>query len=85
MDRSAALQCGVGLAPGESIGIVAFLGQCASADEARALVERYRQADPDAVLREVTEHWDRALGSVQVKTPDLSLISIFEPTRLRRN
>ncbi|WP_448132106.1 GH36-type glycosyl hydrolase domain-containing protein [Stutzerimonas chloritidismutans] len=73
MDPCAALQCGVQLAPGESVEIVAFLGQCASADEARALVERYRQADLDAVLREVTDHWHRALGSVQVKTPDRAM------------
>ncbi|MCQ4262116.1 glycosyl transferase [Stutzerimonas stutzeri] len=73
MDPCAALQCMVELAPGESVEIVAFLGQCASADEARALVERYRQADLDAVLQEVTDHWRRALGSVQVKTPDRAM------------
>ena len=45
MDPCAALQCGVQLAPGESVEIVAFLGQCASADEARALVERLELTD----------------------------------------
>ncbi|MCQ4240595.1 GH36-type glycosyl hydrolase domain-containing protein [Stutzerimonas stutzeri] len=73
MDPCAALQCSIELAPGESIEIVAFLGQCASAEEAQALVERYRQADLDSVLREVTDHWRHALGSVQVKTPDRAM------------
>ncbi|AHL76298.1 glycosyl transferase [Stutzerimonas stutzeri] len=73
MDPCAALQCIVELAPGESIEVVAFLGQCASPDEALALVERYRQIDLDAVLQEVTEHWRTALGSVQVKTPDRAM------------
>ena len=40
--------------------IVFFLGQAATADEARALIARYRAADLDAVLREVAAHWDDA-------------------------
>ena len=41
--------------------------------EARALIERYRAADLDAVLREVTDYWDETLGTVQVKTPDRAM------------
>ncbi|OCX91443.1 MAG: glycosyl transferase [Pseudomonas sp. CO183] len=73
MDPCAALQTRVELAAGESIEIIAFIGQCPSADAARALVERYRQTDLDAVLLEVTEHWRSALGAVQVKTPDRAM------------
>jgi len=73
MDPCSALQTSVELAAGESIEIVAFIGQCPSAEAARALVERYRQADLDAVLLEVTEHWRTAVGAIQVKTPDRTM------------
>ena len=73
LDPCAALQCSVELAAGESIEIVAFLGQCASVNKACALVKRYRQIDLDAVLQEVTDHWRGVLGSVQVKTPDRAM------------
>ena len=46
------------LPPGETVEVVFFLGQAASAEEARALIARYRAADLDAVLAEV----DRLLG-----------------------
>ncbi len=73
LDPCAALSTVVEIAPGEMIEIVSFLGQCASAEEASALVARYREADLDAVLRQVGEHWDTMLGSVQVKTPDRAM------------
>ena len=40
----------VELASGETVEVVFFLGQCESADEARELITRYRDADLDAVL-----------------------------------
>ena len=40
---------------------------------ARELVRRYRAADLDAVLAEVTRFWDGTLGAIQVKTPDRSM------------
>jgi cyclic beta-1,2-glucan synthetase len=67
------LQCQVELAAGETIEIVAFLGQCATSDEASALIARYRVADLDAVLAEVTGHWAALTGSVQIKTPDRAM------------
>ena len=50
-----------------------MLGEEASYAAAVALIERYRAADLDAVLKEVTDFWDRTLGVVQVKTPDRSM------------
>jgi cyclic beta-1,2-glucan synthetase len=72
-DPCAALQSVVELDAGETIEIVSFLGQCGSADAARALIARYREADLDAVLKEVTDNWATLLGAVQVKTPDRAM------------
>ena len=48
-------------------------GNARSAEEARELIERYRKADLDAVLAEVTSYWQTVLGTVQVKTPDRAM------------
>ena len=37
------------------------------------LIARYRDADLDEVLKEVTDNWERLLGVVQVKTPDRAM------------
>ncbi|MGH8706654.1 MAG: GH36-type glycosyl hydrolase domain-containing protein, partial [Burkholderiales bacterium] len=73
LDPCAVLQAPVELEPGGSVEIVFFLGQAASELEARSLVARYRAADLDAVLREVTAYWDDLLGTIQVKTPERSM------------
>jgi cyclic beta-1,2-glucan synthetase len=73
LDPCCALRAYVELAPGETVEVVSFLGQAATATEAQALLIRYRSADLDAVLRTVAQSWDDVLGVVQVKTPDRSL------------
>ena len=73
LDPCAALQTVVELGIGESVEVVSFIGQCGSAEEVRALIARYRQADLDAALASVTAHWDTVLGTVQVKTPDRAM------------
>ncbi|WP_310496602.1 GH36-type glycosyl hydrolase domain-containing protein [Sandarakinorhabdus sp.] len=73
LDPCAALQVQVRLEPGASTEIVCFLGQAASAADARALLAKYRVADQDAVLAEVKDQWDDTLGTVQVTTPDRAL------------
>ena len=72
-DPCAALQCELELGVGQTIEVVAFIGQCGSVDEARALIARYRESDLDAVLDEVREHWRSVLETVQVKTPDRAM------------
>jgi cyclic beta-1,2-glucan synthetase len=52
------------------IELVFFLGEAASAEDARILIERYRTADLDAVRSEVDRFWEKVLGAVQVRTPD---------------
>jgi len=73
LDPCGALQTEIGLLPGEETEIVFLLGETATRAEALTLVARYRAIDLDAVLSAVTEHWDHALGAVQVKTPDRSM------------
>ena len=73
LDPCTALQQVVDIGVGETIDVVSFIGQCGSTDEARVLVARYREADLDAVLDEVTNHWATVLGAIQVKTPDRAM------------
>ncbi|WP_292051552.1 glucoamylase family protein [Martelella sp.] len=73
LDPCAALQRTIVLSPGETMEIVSFLGESGSADEARDLLKRYREADLDAVLKEVTDHWSDLLQTVQVRTPDRAM------------
>jgi len=73
LDPCAALATSVELGAGETAEIVWLVGQCGSVDDARALIVRYRDADLDAVLAKVTDHWETLLGTVQVKTPDRAM------------
>ena len=73
LDPCCALRSYVELAAEQTVEVVFFLGQAASAPEAQALLARYRALDLDAVLGSVVQHWDDVLGMVQVKTPDRSL------------
>ena len=72
-DPCAVLSRDVALAPGQSVEVVFLLGQGGSAEAARGLIERYRAADLDAVLGQVTDHWAEVLGAVQVTTPDRAM------------
>jgi cyclic beta-1,2-glucan synthetase len=72
-DPCAALRRPVRLGPGEEIEVVFLLGEGDDAQEARALVERYRRADPEEVLEEVRTRWDDVLATVQVDVPDASM------------
>jgi cyclic beta-1,2-glucan synthetase len=73
LDPCAALRRSVALPPNARVEIVFFLGEAGSAQDASALIARYRNADLDGVLSEVRRHWDAVLGAVQVKTPDRAM------------
>ncbi|SDI48699.1 GH36-type glycosyl hydrolase domain-containing protein [Pseudomonas panipatensis] len=73
LDPCAALQCEVELGIGESVEVLALLGQAGSAEEARTLLLRYRMADLDALLEAVRRHWHGLLGAIQVRTPDRAM------------
>jgi cyclic beta-1,2-glucan synthetase len=70
LDPCAALQASIELTPGASAEIVFFLGQTENKEQARQLVGRYRTANLNAVLAEVTGQWDSLLNTVQITTPD---------------
>jgi cyclic beta-1,2-glucan synthetase len=73
LDPCAALQTTLELRPGAGAEIVFFLGQAENRDEVRKLLNRFRSANLDDVLRDTTRRWDDMLGTVQVKTPDPSM------------
>ncbi len=72
-DACGALQAQVEVGANSSIELAFFLGEAASAEEARSLIHQYRSADLGTVLEEVGSHWEGLLGAVKVKTPDRSL------------
>ncbi|HEX3395558.1 MAG TPA: hypothetical protein VHS76_02585 [Steroidobacteraceae bacterium] len=73
LDPCGAMQTKIGLKPGEALELTLFLGEEVSAEAAVALVDRYRSADLDALLKNVADFWDRTLSVIQVKTPDRSM------------
>ncbi len=72
-DPCAALQQSIELAPGEIAEVAFFLGAAHDAEAATALISKYRAADLNKALDDVTAFWDEILGKVQVKTPDRSM------------
>jgi cyclic beta-1,2-glucan synthetase len=73
LDPCGVMQTKITLRPGEATELRFLLGEEASSAAAVALIERYRSIDLDAVLKEVSNFWDGALGVIQVKTPDRSM------------
>ena len=73
LDPCAALQTRVELEPAAQIDIVFALGDADSCTQAQMLVEKYRAADVDAVVREARALWDEVLDTVQVRTPDRAM------------
>jgi cyclic beta-1,2-glucan glucanotransferase len=73
LDPCATLQTQLEVRPGGRAEIVFFLGQGESREHARELISRYRAADLDGVLQEVTRRWDDMLGTVRITTPERSM------------
>jgi cyclic beta-1,2-glucan synthetase len=70
LDPCAALQTSIELRPGTTAEVLFFLGQAENREQARELLSRYRTADLDAILSEVTGQWDNFLDTVQISTPE---------------
>ena len=73
LDPCAALQRRIVLAPGQQAEVVVLLGQCSTAERARALIVATRAKDPEVSLSAVRQGWSDLLGTVQVKTPDRAM------------
>jgi cyclic beta-1,2-glucan synthetase len=74
LDPCGAVQVNVGLADGEAREIVFRLGVGRNANDAAALVQRFRGSlAARNALEAVWLHWNHTLGAVQVETPDASL------------
>ena len=72
-DPCAVLQTKIELKAQARVELSVFLGQAADRESARALIRKYREANLNDQLRRVTDHWDRILGKLQIKTPDRSM------------
>lgn len=74
LDPCAAMQAQIELAPGESRQIVILLGEAENADQARALVSRFKQvSEVNQAFESVISHWDNLLGAIEVRTPDSAM------------
>jgi cyclic beta-1,2-glucan synthetase len=73
LDPCAALQVSIELKAGECTDIVWLLGQADDRDQVRQLLTRYRDADVNALVQEVTRRWDDVLGAVQIRTPERAM------------
>ena len=73
LDPCAALQRRLAIPPGETAEVVFLIGQTATEDAARALIDQMRSADLDAALDKVKRHWVEVLGAVQIASPDRSM------------
>ncbi len=74
LDPCAAIQVPIELAKGEEREIIFRLGSGKDADEANALVNRFRGSSAArGSLEAVWHYWNHTLGAVQVETPDQSL------------
>ncbi|MEA2627490.1 MAG: hypothetical protein QOD06_3535, partial [Candidatus Binatota bacterium] len=73
MDPCACLQAVIELPPSGRTEILFLLGEAATTEEARVLIDRHRATDVDALLSAVRSRWDDLLGALEVTTPDRSL------------
>ncbi len=74
LDPCAAIQVAFDLDEGEEREIIFTLGVGREANEASALVRRFRGSyAAHGALEAVWQHWKHALGAVQVETPDHSI------------
>jgi cellobiose phosphorylase len=73
LDPCAAVQVMVQIDPGQTAEIIFLLGQADDEEQARALVDQFRDpANVEAAFQETRQWWDRLLSTVEVETPELS-------------
>ncbi len=70
-DPCAAYQAHLDIGPGETHETIFILGQGRNRDDAKQLIEKWREPDKaQQALADVRALWDQRLTAVQVKTPD---------------
>jgi cyclic beta-1,2-glucan synthetase len=73
-DPCGAIRVHLTLEPSESRVVIGQLGDATGADDARQLIQRFREvASVDAALDAARGFWDRLLGTLVVRTPDRAL------------
>ena len=73
LDPCAAMRAKLELQPGGVAEVVFFLGEAATREDARAVIQAFRAADLDAVEADIARSWDETLGAIEVKTPDRAM------------
>ncbi len=74
LDPCAALQVTIELAPREAHELIFLLGESGSKEEAQKLISNFKQhAAVNEAFESVLSYWDRILGTVEIKTPDLAM------------
>ena len=73
MDPCAAMRSKLELLPGGVAEVVFFLGDAATREDARAMIQAFRAADLDALEADIARSWDETLGAIEVKTPDRTM------------
>jgi cyclic beta-1,2-glucan synthetase len=74
LDPCGALQTIIELTPGEEKFVTLLLGQAEDANQARKLAAHYRDEESGKqALAQTRQFWDRLLGTIQIKTPVLSV------------
>ena len=64
------LQTEIKLEPDEKVEVILLLGQEWDAAGAEALIRKYRKANFEEVLSQVTNFWDDTLGAIEIRTPE---------------
>jgi cyclic beta-1,2-glucan synthetase len=74
LDPCAVVQAPFEISPGESRTVVFLLGEAGGGEEARRLVNHYRDATHvEAAFKEMRGRWDQVLTTVEVTSPDRGL------------
>src|SRR5215217_7828828 len=74
LDPCAAIQTNIELAPNEAREVFFLLGEAESKTAAQSLVTNFQQSGTvNAAFEKVMGHWDRLLGTIEVRTPDTAL------------
>ena len=73
LDPCAAMRSKLELLPGGVAEVVFFLGDAATREDARAMIQAFRTADLDALEADIARSWDETLSAIEVKTPDRAM------------